>query len=43
MKKNQPQNIRFSALTRALTNALNRLFFIDNNREFERLKNFIAS
>ena len=43
MKKNQNQIKSFSAFTRALTSALNSLFFIDNNREFERLKNFIAS
>ncbi|MEI8053581.1 MAG: hypothetical protein WCH52_07520 [Bacteroidota bacterium] len=43
MKKNQNPNMSFSTIAKALTTALNSLFFTNNNREFEKLKNFIAS
>lgn len=37
----KPQGL--AALTKALVTAFNSLFFSDDNREFQRLKNFIAS
>jgi hypothetical protein len=44
MKKNQPQNLTvMSTVVKAISAALNSLFFSNNNREFERLKNFITS
>ncbi len=44
MKRNEPQNVTvMSSVVKALSAALNSLFFSNNNREFERLKNFITS
>jgi hypothetical protein len=43
MKKNEHSGLTFSAVVKAVSNALNSLFFTANNRDFERLKNFIAS
>ena len=44
MKRNEPQNTNLMlAVVKILTAAFNSLFFSDNNREFERLKNFITS
>ncbi|MFN8246197.1 MAG: hypothetical protein U0T56_07440 [Ferruginibacter sp.] len=37
----KPQGL--AALAKAFANALNSLFFSDDSREFQRLKNFIAS
>jgi hypothetical protein len=44
MKKNEPQNVMLmSSVVKAISAALASLFFSNNNREFERLKNFITS
>ena len=44
MKRNEPQNVTvMSSVVKALSAVLNSLFFSNNNREFERLKNFITS
>jgi len=43
MKKHQPQGLSFSAVIKAVSHALNSLFFSTDNKEFQRLKNFIAS
>jgi len=43
MKKNEPPTLSLSAVMKAVTNALNSLFFSTDNRDFQRLKNFIAS
>ena len=44
MKRNENQNPGIvSSVVKALVSAINSLFFSDNNREFERLKNFITS
>jgi hypothetical protein len=43
MKKNQTPNLSISTLAKVVSGALSRLFFTNDNREFERLKNFIAS
>ena len=43
MKKSPAKNLLIFSFSKVLTNAFNSLFFIDNKRAFERLKNFIAS
>jgi len=43
MKKNEPSALSLSAVMKAVTTALNSLFFSTDNRDFQRLKNFIAS
>lgn len=44
MKRNETQNVTvMSSVVKALSAALNSLFFSNENREFERLKNFITS
>jgi hypothetical protein len=44
MKKNQPQNVTvMSSVIKAISTALSNLFFSNNNKDFERLKNFITS
>lgn len=44
MKRNEPQNLTvMSSVVKALSAAISSLFFSNNNREFERLKNFITS
>ena len=43
MKKNEPQGLTISAVMKAVSQALNSLFFSTDNRDFQRLKNFIAS
>ena len=42
MKKKQTNN-SFSKMLKTVNNYFNRLFFIYDHRDFERLKNFIAS
>lgn len=42
MKKNKPQPMNFSFFAKSIAEALNSLFFTDN-RDFVRLKNFIAA
>lgn len=42
MKRNQHTSLAFSGVIKALSNALNSLFFSEN-KDFQRLKNFIAS
>lgn len=44
MKRNQPQNLTvMSSVVKAISAALTNLFFSNDNREFQRLKNFITS
>lgn len=43
MKRNEPKVFTLNAVLKAFSEALNSLFFSDSNREFRRLKNFIAS
>ncbi|MEO5943718.1 MAG: hypothetical protein ABIP70_09835 [Ferruginibacter sp.] len=43
MKRNEPQKLTLSALAKSVAAVFNSLFFSDNSREFQRLKNFIAS
>jgi hypothetical protein len=43
MKKNQTSNNKFSKMVKTVNTYFNRLFFINDYRDFERLKNFIAS
>ena len=43
MKKNQRQKNRISTMLKTVNTYFNRLFFINDYRDFERLKNFIAS
>ena len=43
MKKHQPQGLTISTVMKAVSHALNSLFFSADNKEFQRLKNFIAS
>ncbi len=42
MKKNEHTALKFSSVLKAVSNAINSLFFSDD-RDFQRLKNFIAS
>ncbi|CAN5877579.1 hypothetical protein BH11BAC4_BH11BAC4_17270 [soil metagenome] len=43
MKKNEPTTLNISTVMKAVSQALNSLFFSTDNRDFQRLKNFIAS
>jgi hypothetical protein len=43
MKKNEPNQLTLSAVVKSIAGLFNSLFFKDNSREFQRLKNFIAS
>jgi hypothetical protein len=43
MKKNNPQSLTLSAFAKSIASAFNSLFFSNNSRDFQRLKNFIAS
>jgi hypothetical protein len=44
MKRTEPQNVTLmSSVVKAISAAITSLFFTDNNREFQRLKNFITS
>jgi hypothetical protein len=44
MKKHQQHpGLTFSQVMKAVSQALNSLFFSDDNRDFQRLKNFIGS
>lgn len=42
MKKNEPTGLTFSTVFKVVTSAFHSLFFAEN-RDFQRLKNFIAS
>ncbi len=42
MKRNQHTAITFSTVLKVVTHAFNSLFFSEN-KDFQRLKNFIAS
>ncbi|MEO7563347.1 MAG: hypothetical protein ABIT07_12165 [Ferruginibacter sp.] len=42
MKKNETHFVTLSVVAKTLAAAFNSLFFSDNSREFQRLKNFIA-
>lgn len=43
MKKNQPKNYSLGNILKSVADAFSRLFFTTDNRDFQRLKNFIAS
>jgi len=43
MKKNQPTQPTLAAFAKSLTVLFNSLFFHDSTKDFQRLKNFIAS
>ena len=43
MKKNEPKVLTLNSVLKAFSEALSSLFFSDTNRDFRRLKNFIAS
>lgn len=43
MKKNETPQPTLSALAKSLTMLFNSLFFHDSTKDFQRLKNFIAS
>lgn len=43
MKKNDSQSLTLNTLLKAVSEAVHSLFFSSSNRDFERLKNFIAS
>lgn len=43
MKRSQPTNLSLNSVLKALGNALHNLFYSSSNRDFQRLKNFIAS
>jgi hypothetical protein len=44
MRKNEPNNqLTFASFAKSITSALNSLFFNNSSRDFQRLKNFIAS
>jgi hypothetical protein len=43
MKKNYSNENVFFVLSKKMNEVFNNLFFINNKKDFERLKNFIAS
>ena len=43
MKKNEPNSLTLSTVARSIAAVLNSLFFSNNSRDFQRLKEFIAS
>ena len=43
MKKNQPNQLTLATFAKSLAVLFNSLFFHGSSREFQRLKNFIAS
>lgn len=43
MKKNQPTQPPFSAMAKSIADFFSSLFFTNSSKDFERLKNFIAS
>ncbi|HMJ46585.1 MAG TPA: hypothetical protein VK498_04615 [Ferruginibacter sp.] len=43
MKKNEPQTFTLNVVAKTIAAAINSLFFSNNSRDFQRLKNFIAS
>ena len=43
MIRNQPNQLTLSAFAKSLAELFNSLFFHGSSREFQRLKNFIAS
>ncbi|MEO6489077.1 MAG: hypothetical protein ABIO04_03980 [Ferruginibacter sp.] len=43
MKKHQHSSLTLSQVMKVVSQALNSLFFSDDNRDFQRLKNFIGS
>jgi hypothetical protein len=43
MKKDQPNQLTLALLAKSIAQVFNSLFFTDNSRDFQRLKNFIAS
>jgi hypothetical protein len=42
MKKNDPHQLTLSVLAKSIAAAFNSLFFTDNGRDFQRLKNYLA-
>lgn len=43
MRRNEPNHLTFALFAKTVASALNSLFFSDNSRDFQRLKNFIAN
>lgn len=43
MKKNDTKSFSLGNILKSVADAVNRLFFTGDNRDFQRLKNFIAS
>jgi hypothetical protein len=43
MRKDQPNQLSFAVIAKSIAQVFNSLFFTDNSRDFQRLKNFIAS
>jgi hypothetical protein len=43
MKKNETPSLKLNTVLKAVSEAFHSLFFSSSNRDFQRLKNFIAS
>ncbi len=43
MKRNEPNQPTLAAFAKSITLLFNSLFFSDSGKDFQRLKNFIAS
>jgi hypothetical protein len=43
MKRNENKRFALTGIVKVFVRAVNRLFFTDDNRDFQRLKNFLAS
>ena len=43
MRRNEPNQLTFTLFAKTIASAFNSLFFSNSNRDFQRLKNFIAS
>lgn len=43
MKRNEPNQLTLTTFAKTITVLFNSLFFSDSGKDFQRLKNFIAS
>ena len=43
MRKNEPNQFSLAQIAKSIASALNSLFFTNSSKDFQRLKNFIAS
>ncbi len=43
MKRSQPQTMNLNTVLKAIGNMFHNMFYSSSNRDFQRLKNFIAS